>query len=202
MREEIERAATAPSIAVAGPKQRDWARPDLLLINDDDLTYAKVRLDEHSMRTAVAHLADFEDSLARSLIWAAAWDMTRDGQWPASRYIDLVTANIAAETSSTVMLVLLRQLATAVTTYVDPAHRRCPVAAGLESVDWVLYFDDDTPERLLRNIKPDVLVKGGDYRPDQIVGAEIVKGYGGSVKILGYVESCSTTAIVNKILQQ
>lgn len=85
---------------------------------------------------------------------------------------------------------------------INPIDRRMAVLAGLESVDWVLYFDDDTPERLLRNIKPDVLVKGGDYRPDQIVGAEIVKGYGGSVKILGYVESCSTTAIVNKILQQ
>lgn len=85
---------------------------------------------------------------------------------------------------------------------INPIDRRMAVLAGLESVDWVLFFDDDTPERLLRNIKPDVLVKGGDYRPDQIVGSEIVKGYGGSVKILGYVESCSTTAIVNKILQQ
>lgn len=85
---------------------------------------------------------------------------------------------------------------------INPVDRRMAVLAGLESVDWVLYFDDDTPERLLQNIKPDMLVKGGDYRPDQIVGADIVKGYGGSVKVLGYVESCSTTAIVNKILQQ
>jgi D-beta-D-heptose 7-phosphate kinase/D-beta-D-heptose 1-phosphate adenosyltransferase len=85
---------------------------------------------------------------------------------------------------------------------INPADRRMAVLAGLESVDWVLSFDEDTPERLLQSIKPDVLVKGGDYRIDQIVGSEIVKGYGGKVKILGYVESCSTTAIVNKIRQQ
>src|SRR5690606_16246766 len=85
---------------------------------------------------------------------------------------------------------------------INPVDRRMAVLAGLESVDWVLSFDDDTPERLLNNIKPDVLVKGGDYRIDQIVGSDIVKGYGGKVKILGYVESCSTTAIVNKIRQQ
>ena len=85
---------------------------------------------------------------------------------------------------------------------INPLDRRMAVLAGLESVDWVLSFDDDTPERLLKNIKPDVLVKGGDYRPDQIVGADIVKAYGGQVKVLSYVESCSTTAIVNKILQK
>lgn len=85
---------------------------------------------------------------------------------------------------------------------INPIDRRMAVLAGLESVDWVLFFDDDTPERLLSNVKPDVLVKGGDYREDQIVGADIVRSYGGKVKVLSYVESCSTTAIVNKILQQ
>jgi D-beta-D-heptose 7-phosphate kinase/D-beta-D-heptose 1-phosphate adenosyltransferase len=85
---------------------------------------------------------------------------------------------------------------------INPIDRRMAVLAGLESVDWVLFFDDDTPERLLRNVKPDVLVKGGDYREDQIVGADIVREHGGKVKVLRYVESCSTTAIVNKILQQ
>lgn len=85
---------------------------------------------------------------------------------------------------------------------INPLDRRMAVLAGLESVDWVLSFEDDTPERLLESIKPDILVKGGDYRPDQVVGAEAVKAYGGEVKVLGHVESCSTTAIVNKILQQ
>lgn len=85
---------------------------------------------------------------------------------------------------------------------INPVDRRMAVLAGLESVDWVLSFDDDTPERLLQNIKPDVLVKGGDYTRDQVVGREIVEGYGGTVKVLSLVDSCSTTAIVNKIRQQ
>lgn len=85
---------------------------------------------------------------------------------------------------------------------INPADRRMAVLAGLESVDWVTSFDDDTPERLLHQIKPDVLVKGGDYQAHQIVGSEIVKAYGGAVKVLRFVDSCSTTAIVDKIRQQ
>jgi D-beta-D-heptose 7-phosphate kinase/D-beta-D-heptose 1-phosphate adenosyltransferase len=85
---------------------------------------------------------------------------------------------------------------------INPVDRRMAVLAALESVDWVLFFDDDTPERLLETIKPEVLVKGGDYREDQVVGADIVKANGGIVKVLGFVESCSTTAIVNKIREQ
>lgn len=85
---------------------------------------------------------------------------------------------------------------------INPVDRRMAVLAGLEAVDWVLYFNDDTPERLLHNLKPDVLVKGGDYNEQQVVGSSIVKAYGGSVKVLSFVDSCSTTAIVNKIRQQ
>jgi D-beta-D-heptose 7-phosphate kinase/D-beta-D-heptose 1-phosphate adenosyltransferase len=76
------------------------------------------------------------------------------------------------------------------------------VLAGLESVDWVVSFDDDTPERLIERIKPDVLVKGGDYREDQVVGAPIVKAYGGVIKVLSFFENCSTTSIVNQIRKQ
>jgi len=85
---------------------------------------------------------------------------------------------------------------------INPVDRRMAVLAGLESVDWVLSFDEDTPERLLASIRPDILVKGGDYRENQVVGGDIVKAYGGEVKVLGFVESCSTTAIVNKIREQ
>ena len=66
-------------------------------------------------------------------------------------------------------------------------------------MDWVISFPEDTPENLLRQVKPDVLVKGGDYGIDQVVGADIVKAYGGTVKVLGLVENSSTTAIVEKI---
>lgn len=82
---------------------------------------------------------------------------------------------------------------------INSVERRMAVLAGLGAVDWVLCFSEDTPEELLRVIRPDVLVKGGDYSVDQVVGAEIVQAYGGEVKVLNFVESCSTTAIVQKI---
>src|SRR5690606_6484660 len=85
---------------------------------------------------------------------------------------------------------------------INPVDRRMAVLAGLESVDWVLAFEDDTPERLLRNLKPDVLVKGGDYQEHQVVGGESVKSYGGSLKVLSFIDSSSTAAIVNKIQQE
>lgn len=82
---------------------------------------------------------------------------------------------------------------------VQAAESRMAVLAGLESVDWVVVFEDDTPERLLSLLKPDVLVKGGDYQPTQVVGASIVQAYGGEVRVLSFVENCSTTSIVEKI---
>ncbi len=85
---------------------------------------------------------------------------------------------------------------------INPLDRRMAVLAGLEAVDWVVPFDEDTPERLLRRVKPDVLVKGGDYSEDQVVGNQIVKAYNGSVKVLSFYDNCSTTSIVNKILRQ
>ena len=71
--------------------------------------------------------------------------------------------------------------------------------AGLASVDWVVSFDGDTPEELLQMLTPDVLVKGGDYGIDQVVGADIVRSAGGEVKVLSLVEDCSTSALVEKI---
>ncbi|MNN08431.1 Bifunctional protein HldE [compost metagenome] len=82
---------------------------------------------------------------------------------------------------------------------INSVDRRMAVLAGLGAVDWVISFPEGTPENLLSQVKPDVLVKGGDYGIDQVVGADIVKGYGGTVKVLGLVENSSTTAIVEKI---
>ena len=62
---------------------------------------------------------------------------------------------------------------------INALDRRLTMLAGLASVDWVLSFSGDTPEALLETLKPDVLVKGGDYGIDQVVGADIVRGYGG-----------------------
>ncbi len=83
---------------------------------------------------------------------------------------------------------------------INPESRRMAVLAGLEAVDWVVSLDDDTPRALLRALRPDVLVKGGDYAgKEQVVGWEIVEEYGGEVRVLGLVDSVSTTAIVNRI---
>ena len=72
--------------------------------------------------------------------------------------------------------------------------------AGLAAVDWVIPFSEDTPAELITAVLPDILVKGGDYAgKEEVVGWEIVEGYGGEVKVLGVVDSVSTTAIVNKI---
>ncbi|MFK7914953.1 MAG: bifunctional D-glycero-beta-D-manno-heptose-7-phosphate kinase/D-glycero-beta-D-manno-heptose 1-phosphate adenylyltransferase HldE [Pseudomonadales bacterium] len=85
---------------------------------------------------------------------------------------------------------------------VNPVDRRLKVLAGLAAVDWVVSFSEDTPESLLTDLQPQILVKGGDYGADQVVGAELVAAYGGVVKVLGLVDDCSTTAIVNQIADQ
>ncbi len=82
---------------------------------------------------------------------------------------------------------------------INPVDRRMAVLAGLEAVDWVVSFDEDTPERLLEKVRPDILVKGGDYTVEEVVGAPIVHAYGGEVAVLDFLDNCSTTAIVRKI---
>jgi D-beta-D-heptose 7-phosphate kinase/D-beta-D-heptose 1-phosphate adenosyltransferase len=82
---------------------------------------------------------------------------------------------------------------------VNPLARRLRVLSALSAVDWVVGFDEDTPEPLLEVLRPEVLAKGGDYAPDEVVGAELVRGYGGEVRVLGLVADLSTTAIVAQI---
>lgn len=98
-------------------------RPDLVLLNDDDLTYTKIRLDEKSLATATEHLKDFDQSLPRTLVWSAAWDAVRDAESPASTYVQLLLNNIGHEVDSSVIMVLLRQLNTSLDFYVSPENR-------------------------------------------------------------------------------
>jgi len=98
-------------------------RPDLLLVNDGDLTFAKVRLDERSWRTAVEHLGSLSDPLARAVIWSAAWDMTRDAEVSTGDFLSLVLSGIGAETDIGVVQGVLRQLRTAIDVYSAPGHR-------------------------------------------------------------------------------
>ncbi|HEX2247907.1 MAG TPA: aminopeptidase N, partial [Arthrobacter sp.] len=106
------------------PELAGLERPALVLLNDDDLAYAKIRLDEVSLATSKVHVKDFAESLPRTLVLASAWDATRDGETPAREYAELVLNNIAYESDSSVVLVLLRQLATTLAFYVNPADRK------------------------------------------------------------------------------
>jgi len=85
---------------------------------------------------------------------------------------------------------------------INPVERRMAVVSGLESVDWVVSFSEDTPEALLDAVRPDCLIKGGDYGVDQVVGADIVTAYGGEVKVLSFLDDCSTSAIVDRIREE
>ena len=98
-------------------------QPDLLLLNDGDLAYAKIRLDERSLATALASLSELDDSLARALIWGAAWDMTRDAEMSASDFVTLVLANVGAETDSWGLTRIPVFAAQAVNRFSAPANR-------------------------------------------------------------------------------
>lgn len=81
----------------------------------------------------------------------------------------------------------------------NPEHARAMVLASLSFVSAVVLFDEDTPYDLIKQVQPDVLVKGSDYTIDQIVGADIVEANGGSVQTINLLEGYSTTSIIEKI---
>lgn len=110
------------------------ARPDLVLLNDDDLAYAKIRLDEASQKIAIENLSKIEDPLARAMVWSSVWDATRDAETGASDYLELVLGNIAAETESTTLRIVLANAQLAASSYVAPERRadaRRSLADGL-----------------------------------------------------------------------
>ena len=82
---------------------------------------------------------------------------------------------------------------------INPLADRMAVLAGLAAVDWVVPFSEDTPERLIGEVLPDVLVKGGDYRPEDIAGGATVIANGGTVEVLSFREGRSTTRILESI---
>ena len=82
---------------------------------------------------------------------------------------------------------------------VNPEDARAALLAALPFVDYLLLFDDPTPMELIRAIRPDVLVKGADYRKDQVVGADLVESYGGRVHLAGLREGYSTTKLIQQM---
>lgn len=82
---------------------------------------------------------------------------------------------------------------------VNPTDRRMAVLAGLGAVDWVVPFSEDTPQRLISEVLPSILVKGGDYKPEEIAGGDDVIAAGGEVRVLNFEDGCSTSDIINAI---
>ncbi|MGW2024099.1 aminopeptidase N [Streptomyces decoyicus] len=112
----------------AVPQLVGKARPAVILLNDDDLSYAKVRLDEESLKTVTEHLGDFTESLPRALSWASAWDMTRDGELATRDYLSLVLSGIGKESDIGVVQSLHRQVKLALDLYAAPEWRETGLA--------------------------------------------------------------------------
>lgn len=108
-------------------------RPAVILLNDDDLSYAKVRMDAESLAFVTEHIGDFEASLPRALSWASAWDMTRDAELPTREYLSLVLSGIAKESDIGVVQSLHRQVKMALELYAAPARREEALARWTEA---------------------------------------------------------------------
>nr|WP_240930147.1 aminopeptidase N [Streptomyces coryli] len=108
-------------------------RPAVVLLNDDDLSYAKVRLDAQSLATVTRHLGDFDSTLPRALSWASAWDMTRDGELATRDYLQLVLSGIPKESDIGVVQSLHRQVKLALDLYAAPDWRETGLARWSET---------------------------------------------------------------------
>jgi aminopeptidase N len=120
-RRRVEIDVTGERTAV--PQLAGERQPDLVLVNDDDLTFAKLRLDEYSLRTLIQSIGDFAETLPAALCWAAAWDMCRDAEMPARDYVALVLAGVRSITEISMLQTILGQAIAAVRRYADPGWR-------------------------------------------------------------------------------
>jgi aminopeptidase N len=105
------------------PELTGRVRPDLILLNDDDLTFAKIRLDPVSLTTLTEAISEFDQSLPRALCWTAAWDMVRDAEIPARDYLTLVLSGIGRERDIGVVQTLQRQARSAIELFAEPGFR-------------------------------------------------------------------------------
>jgi aminopeptidase N len=121
LRKSVELDVTGASTVVADLAGEKVA--DLLLINDRDLSYAKLRFDDRSIATLKTHLGKFDDALARALCWAAIWDMHRDAEISSADFIEIALNGLAGETDDAIVNIVLTQLATSVEAYTKEANR-------------------------------------------------------------------------------
>ncbi|MCL2422306.1 MAG: ERAP1-like C-terminal domain-containing protein, partial [Micrococcales bacterium] len=124
-------------------------RPTVLLLNDDDLAYTKVRLDLSSMRAAMASRHTFDDPLTRALVWSMWWDAARDGEVPPTTFVTSVAEQVATERDSSQVLLMFRQVTTALTMWIPPQRR--PGAAGALVARLVELVGDTTIDADIRH---------------------------------------------------
>ncbi|MFG2285328.1 aminopeptidase N [Streptomyces sp. NPDC048595] len=117
----------------AVPELVGTRRPAVVLLNDDDLSYAKVRLDEESLKVVTEHLGDFTESLPRALSWASAWDMTRDAELATRDYLSLVLSGVGKESDIGVVQSLHRQVKLALDLYAAPKWREQGLATWTDA---------------------------------------------------------------------
>ncbi|MGY4712882.1 aminopeptidase N [Mycolicibacterium sp. CBM1] len=115
-REELDVSGPVTEVAAL----QGVSRGKLILVNDDDLTYCSLRLDDESLQTALSRIADIAEPLPRTLVWSAAWEMTRDAELTARDFVALVMSGVQAETEVGVAQRLLLQAQTALGSYADP----------------------------------------------------------------------------------
>lgn len=126
---------------------------DVLMVNDQDLAYGKVRLDKDSLATACQHIECFENSLSRSQVLAVLWDMVRDGEISARKYVNVALQALLVETNSTVVAVILRSINTSVESYIHPVNRQATsriVGATLKRLARVAKAGSDSQLQLVR----------------------------------------------------
>ena len=104
--------------------------PDLILLNDGDLTYTKIALDERSLATLKTHLAGLDEPEARAILWEALWDMVRDAELRTAEYVEISLANMDVEIDAAILGSLIGRMSTAIHTYGDP-HRRASLREGV-----------------------------------------------------------------------
>ena len=155
-------------------------QPDLILLNDGDLTFAKIRLDQRSAQTSAERMGDVTDSLARALLWGAAWDMTRDAEMPTRQFLDLTLSAIPQEESIGVVQQGLRQVKAALDQYAEPNWR----STGLDRLattlgEWMIAAEPGS-DRQLAFVRSFVSASTTDEQlqrvEDILEGAEVLPG--------------------------
>jgi aminopeptidase N len=150
------------------------SRPALILVNDDDLTYAKIRLDDVSLDTATKEIASIDSSLSRALIWGAVWDMVRDGEVGTGKYLDLVLSGLEAETDIGLVQQVLMQCRSAIDIFADRKNRISYNTKFADGIQNLLAQAENGSDRQLALVRTFSAVATTDAQINRV--AEILDG--------------------------